>query len=954
MDDNSLGQNDPYRKMQQAEKDSVRPGFLSRDESGKAPDDRAANAADSLGSAEKSAEGGFYKPEGGTENAREAEEQPGGFYSGGGRETKKKFKPTGFKGVVMKGGPIYAILFTILIAGGAMFGTQAFQPFSLVAQFTETLNSMHTSADARSEYFFKMQMSKRTVKSPYNIFGTDFSLSKKQKAKLKEQGIEYDEKYKIDGKEVKALKFTENGEEKIVTADNFKSIYSSDNSFAQKFNAGSQTWRGAIANWFGTNVVNVFLPSNRMTRSMFGGDYEEKVNSEGGTSADKRKVVQEIINEHIRGDGDLSMNVEKIKEETDDDGNTTRFFETEDPSTGRGVNSVEDVRSKIGEITGAYGGAANGYCALMNAIGAINLLVTANQALQIIQITTAVFESVDKAKAGYGDTSPIMVFADALNERKKTTNVVLEDDGKTSTAVLRDRTAMESAGISALYGGGLIDPDDANVKTFNMTGNVKKVFGTKGLSVSAFSECSAAKMASALASSVVDVTCLLTAGLGCIAELFSSSLVSAAVSAGVGAVVSLLIPSIANMMMRDLVAEFAGEGFGNALMVGAGLYLGGAHRANGGSLATMKKLKKFAVAQQDVIADNARFEREGLSPFDITSKYTFMGSILTQLMNYSHVDSVMDAITASGSVVSSSLASLSPSVSAYKFVETVPTMEQYENTCPYLASIGAIGDSFCNPYVITDMDTIAKDPVEVLDKVAGYGGISGGESDKNVTINADSDLAKYIKYCDNRQSPFGVTDQNIAGEVAGTGDIDIGNSTLNGAVNGAIGSLPIIGDMIDIAQSSEEMSYIGYISGESCVAGNTVNVGGSPGWNKAKYYQRFIEDQSLAESMGIIDKSAVTAFLEDYYEKNPLDNSYEGMLARYSGLTKDNVIALLDIIDYENYIASYDPSERMVFGAPLVEKESKMDFESEDLMGGFAVLTNRIVYADVRNRSFAV
>ena len=950
MDDSSLGQNDPYRKMQQAEKDSIRPGFLGRDESGKAPDDRAANAADSLGAAEKSAEGGFYKPEGGAENAKENEEQADGFYSGEGRKATVDKKKSRFG--LRKTGPLMGIILAIFGVGGVMLGTQTFQPFSLVAQFTETLNSMHTSAEARSEQFFKMQMSKRTVKSPYNIFGTDFSLSKKQKAKLKEQGIEYDEKYKVDGKETKVLKYTDaDGNEKIVTADNFKSVYESDNSFFQKYNAGSKTWRGAIAGWFESGTTS-FLSRNNLTRNMFE-KYKEKVESEGGANADKKKIVQEMINDRIKGDGDLGMEVETIKEEEDEDGNKTRFFDTEEPSVGRGVNGLEDVRTKIDSISGAYGGAANGYCALMNAIGAINLLVVANQALQIIQLTTAVFESVDKAKAGHGDESPIMTFADALNERKKTTSIDIEDDGKTSVAVVRDRTAMESAGIAALYGGGLIDPNDANVKTFNITGNVKKVFGTNGLSVSAFSECSAAKMAAALVSTGIDVACLLTAGVGCIAKLFTDSLVGVAISAGVGAVVSLLIPTIANSMMRNIVDEFAGEGFGNALMVGAGLYLGGTHRSNGGSLATMEKLEKFAAAQQEVIAENARFEREGLSPFDITSKYTFMGSIMTQLMNYTHVNSVMSAITASGSVISTSLASLTPSVAAYKFVESIPTMDQYENTCPYLASIGAIGDSFCNPYIVTDMDTIAKDPVDVLDKVADYGGISGGSSEQNVTINSDSDLAKYIKYCDNRQSPFGVADQNIAGEVANFLDFSVGNSTADGAINGAIGSLPVIGDMIDIAQSKQEMSYIGYISGESCVAGNTVDASGSPDWNKAKYYQRFIEDQSLAESMGIIDKSAVTAFLEDYYEKNPLDNSYEGMLARYSGLTKENVIALLDIIDYENYIASYDPSDRMVFGAPLIKEEAKMDFESEDMMGGFAVLPNKIIYADVRNRSFA-
>ena len=72
-------------------------------------------------------------------------------------------------------------------------------------------------------------------------------------------------------------------------------------------------------------------------------------------------------------------------------------------------------------------------------------------------------------------------------------------------------------------------------------------------------------------------------------------------------------------------------------------------------------------------------------------------------------------------------------------------------------------------------------------------------------------------------------------------------------------------------------------------------------------YQRFIEDQRLLENMGLIEKSSVTAFLEDYYEKHPLDNSFEGVLARKTGLTKENVIATVDTINYLTFIADYNP-----------------------------------------------
>ena len=70
---------------------------------------------------------------------------------------------------------------------------------------------------------------------------------------------------------------------------------------------------------------------------------------------------------------------------------------------------------------------------------------------------------------------------------------------------------------------------------------------------------------------------------------------------------------------------------------------------------------------------------------------------------------------------------------------------------------------------------------------------------------------------------------------------------------------------------------------------------------------RIFAYQRLAENMGLIEKSSVTAFLENYYEKHPLDNSFEGVLARKSGLTKEKVIATIDTINYLTFIADYEP-----------------------------------------------
>ena len=107
--------------------------------------------------------------------------------------------------------------------------------------------------------------------------------------------------------------------------------------------------------------------------------------------------------------------------------------------------------------------------------------------------------------------------------------------------------------------------------------------------------------------------------------------------------------------------------------------------------------------------------------------------------------------------------------------------------------------------------------------------------------------------------------------------------------------------------------------------------------------------------MGIIDKSAIAVYLEDYYEKNPLDNSYEGMLARYSGLSKETVEETLDLIAYYQYINEYDASERYAFeGVSGNEEPEKVLLDNEIVMDGMTIALEGVVYADVRNRNFVV
>ena len=925
------------------------------------------------------------------------ESQAPGLYKGSGRDEKQKARGKIF---LKKKGPIALIIGLIFGVGGLIGGAQIMQPFSLVEQLRETFNSMQTSVDVRSNRFLYYQMNANRVKDPVKgkIFSANtFKITESQATKLAAQGIEYDDNY--NGHRV--LKFDDGtGKIQIVTADvdtankigngavDFATIYKENSDFYNGYNKGSMTWRGAIANWFGTTTVK-FLRSNKITRNLFQ-DFQKKVEAEN--NGNSRTAALELMakgTDKITEGGYKTTGAQK-EESYEEDGKTkthwvdvenvkdfklgggeSRIGSNNSPSGGgvierSSMNNKEAVSKKLNGISGNVTKGANIACTVFNVLGGVSALVTASEALQVMSLVTGYLEATDKVKAGEGVDSPINDLTNALNEKKPVTYEVLESisinsnevQGKTKP-VDEEKSAMEASGIAALYGGGAVNPKDPSVQSFNFSGNMGMILRGVGLSASFFEACTVARVMSAGVNIGMDAASTAACVLGLVGApfTFGGSAVAActplavnaisgvalgmAIGTAVAGVISVITPTVANMLTRDLIADIGGEDLGNALTFGANMYMGNTYRANGGALATREQYIAFKTAQQEVIANNAKYERQNRSPFDMSSKYTFMGTLVNQAIKFASTSSVMSAITSMSSAVTSSMVAMSPSVSAYDLSQSLPSDEEWQETCPYLWSIGAVGDAACNPYTVTDLSTMNIDPVDVISKLNDPNGDGDYEdsnfldeetSDGNVIIKAGSPLAKYIQFCGGRTSGFGMTDWNIVNQLSNFGQVETQNSFVNNMTNSAIGAVPILGDVIDIVANEQAKKNVGYITGESCVAGNNVSDEEAPGWDTAKYYQRFIEDQSLAETMGLFKngKSAVTAYLDEYYEENPLDNSYEGILARYSGLSKDDVIALLDFIDYSLYVANYDPSERYVFGSLEIPKKEDKKILLED------------------------
>ena len=802
----------------------------------------------------------------------------------------------------------------------------------------------------------------------------------------------------------------------VSDAMDFEMKFEASGDFRNGYIKSSRTWRGAVGAWF-DSITLKFLDSNSITRNRFK-DFRDKVNSEanGNTRQEaielmnKTKDVSNSLGEmgakyeyeyEVEENGKTVKKTVELEMEYDAANkqwiSTTEGFENitvkeseardlidfgkigGDAEIGKPM-SKDDAKTMIDGAKKASGvekvssianTGANLVCAAFNVMGSINLLVAAHEGLQIIQLVTGYFEAIDKVKAGDGADSPINDLANGLTIPMATTKEE-GNENETETVVIpghENMTAMQSAGITSLYANTGINPEDEGVENFAMGSRINSIFDELSVSVESFAACAFAKMATAIVSAAIDVitiaSCFTPAFIICITKEIGGLMGNIALSISLAGVVSValgkIVPFATKVLTRDLISDLAGEDLGNALMSGANMYMGNNHRSGGGSLTTAEKYAEFKAKQQDVIAEEARYQRETRSPFDVTSQYTFMGSLMKQVVTLSTISSgPMNTLKGIGNIMSNSITSLLPSAFAVDLVDTMPNPDTYAEYCPYLAGIGAIGDAYCNPYIISDINTaFAADadsefsPEKVVEKVVEYGGLNNDENDTEFgEIIEDSKLAKYITYCNGRSSQFGVADTNIASHF--TDDVDTSSDAFNTVTNGAIGAIPVIGDLIDTISNGRQLANLGWISGQSCVAGeyDEESVGSDAiMWEEGQYYQRFIEDQRLLESMQDDYESVVSSYLDKYYMENPVDDSYEAILARHSGLKKEVVVAILDYVEYQDYVANYHPEIRYAFEE--YKPEEKILIEKNEEHTVLAIMRNNIEY-DYKQRNFAI
>ena len=1059
----ALGSKDPYQDLLDSEKADISGDYKPPKDEGQgsnapARENPRKTATDSAKSGEKDALSAnpISTIAGGADKAKSAEQsQPQKLFTGKGKDIKAK--GTGKKGLLRRKGPI---IFTFLLIGGSgalLGGMQSLFPFHLAEKVTGMFDGSYTSRATRMPklalWLFNLENNEsKYVKQNRNMFKNTTTqkfrtMSKWKTNRLASQGVtftkdlsdlpngatipqgttivvkdgvnagipitlDHDVTYTSDhpifgGSELRdsVIIYTDSaGNTSVVSADTYGETYSTKKEFQSDVNRGARTIVGRLAAWIDLSLAR-FLANHSLTKNLFK-NWQQKVFDAEGRDTTFRDI--------IRGRRPSSNTDSNIKTETQQQEPT--FDENGDPDGGSTTTKTSDQKqiSKSTEIVGMVTKIGQVATSIVCGVSAVYATISAIKAAQAItnaiEYVSAILESVSKTKAGQGSDSPVHESSRDFIEPG--------EDGYSAT---------QAEGLQVIMSAGTYSPNTNDPSTV-MT-NIESAFTNISNIVSAYIACTVAQIAFAAVSIAISLISFGTFSVG-------KALIGSAIGAAITIITKAVVDKIISSVTTNFCVEKAGLDRGSCAALGANSFLGGNFKeAGGGTPGTREMFGNFYDAQQTALAYEAELDRSSKSPFDLTSPNTFLGSIVAKAMPYiSQLSSVSGIMSSVGSIFSQSLSKLLPSASA---IDKTSYMDNIIGNCPALESIGAVGDIYCKPLIMSDISTTSYDPEEQTNNLFcnssgwyqvgdqwkcksptgnfeyecierdadGYclNYIAVLDSNDNEIIRPKTNLGKFILYCTQRQSMFGIVDHQIAQQESSWGTVNSSSNALNTATNSLINGIPLVSDALSVLQGSLAIRAIPWTTGSNCVArddskdylrdtarqgssanlnsGNTTGVSASDwqkiqdeggqqatsvsesdlammdtvSWSDMKKYQRYMEDNRILESAGVMKKSPVISFLERWEEEHPLDNSYEGILARQTGYSKEQISQALDEMYYQDFIANYDPSDRLPLPINTTETTitDHISFAHNPLSIRQALAPEYIIYTDIRYRSFA-
>ena len=353
-------------------------------------------------------------------------------------------------------------------------------------------------------------------------------------------------------------------------------------------------------------------------------------------------------------------------------------------------------------------------------------------------------------------------------------------------------------------------------------------------------------------------------------------------------------------------------------------------RVVGGMPSDAATIAEYHREADKVLARRAEAERATKSPFDITSRNTFLGSIVHNMASlmianrkpFSDNFSVPSVLGTVADFTSESANSILGAVMAdgprNSFAELIG------NNCFTVNSIVSLeGDLYC-----TEHNTISTKYMDYTKEQYD------GELDEK-----DKEMFALLAMA--RKTTAGVKD----GEVC-----EVYKDKFDDGFSGAVNRLlDLLSKMVGLYNSCSNVGDEIALQSGYTLSGKNDNLGKV---ELLASYARYDITSSIINGT----RSEMATIINDYYDKHPLDNSPEGWLARVSGLTKDEARVAINYSNYLTMIANYNPTTRYAFGGSIIEKPFKLEFIDDSRVDDSVYLAwfGRVEFFDIRNRSFVV
>ena len=305
---------------------------------------------------------------------------------------------------------------------------------------------------------------------------------------------------------------------------------------------------------------------------------------------------------------------------------------------------------------------------------------------------------------------------------------------------------------------------------------------------------------------------------------------------------SSLIHNSYNTIVGISGGEFLVEGATN---VGKALA-----KASGATVGSAEAVKSYARLTSNILALDNEVDRINRSPFDITSRNTFLGSIVYNLATTMQSGSILTQFANIGRSFGAAISGLLPSTRADD--ESERYLANFGENCTTLNSIGAVGSVTCNEVVTFDSST--------LDGIFSDSGFINFMEENTFlddsgtrVIKADSKLADFINYNDNRITPVGVTDGGILRSLRTDSD----------SVQFVTDILSMVEESLDVSEEDKRIA-----TGEAFV-----NSSSNQDWDETyKYAQRYISLARAANSLRRYSNDETSYTSLKYFEgtENPV------------------------------------------------------------------------------------